>query len=88
MIDTDLLIINRLKEKTLKTNPDTGEVFVLSGKINIRWRKLKCSIDKDGYIRTGLHYKNQLKTGIRVHRIVWMEANGIIPDNKENYHVK
>lgn len=87
MRDTDTLIRNRLNEKTLKTNPDTGEVFILRGIVNPQWKKLRCGIDEDGYIRTGLRYKNQLKTGIGVHRIVWMEANGNIPSDMVIDHI-
>jgi HNH endonuclease len=80
--DMDGIVASALKEGVIFTNSGTGEVF---GK---RWRAGKARGCKNtkGYVVFTLHF-NGRRYQLKAHRVIWIAANGEIPDGLVIDHV-
>lgn len=87
MNEVDMLILSRLRNGTLKVDPNTGEVFssLANGYKITGWVKLNGTMN-EGYIQFSLNLNNKMKT-VNAHKVIWLSANPDIPDGMVIDHI-
>jgi len=82
----DRLILKRFEEGTLSVDPETGRIFTSKMTNGTKWKELKGHVSKDGYIKIGLSYNNQV-WNVLAHHIIWIYVNKHIPDGIVIHHI-